>query len=46
MTEILWMSLNLIELLTYLQLIMAYNTKQTWWQQYQTTSNKKDIVKF
>ena len=37
--DILWMNLNFIELLK----IFAtyYNPKQLWWQQYQTTSNKK-----
>ncbi len=38
MTEILWMNLNLIEML---KISTYYNPKQLWWQQYQTTSNKK-----
>ena len=41
MADILLMNLNLIELLTVLQI--HYNPKQLWRQQYQTTSNKMAI---
>ena len=47
MTEILWMNLNFVELLTILQLITINNSSdEPWWQQYQTTSNKKAIKMF